>query len=355
MRILFATNLYYPPQGLGGARVSTHQLCEALASRGHEVAAIGRIRDRTWLWLKNRLHAKFRRRLFVPDYVPGYRVYRGWEPIEGIPEVIRDFRPDVAIAGTAATLSLARKFVEQNIPTVAYFRSLEFEKFGAGPEDLTLVNGFAVSRYVATRVEEVLGINCEVVRSIVEPAYYLVDVSRQTALHVNPDPCKGIDITLALAERRSDIVFDVVRCWEETPAVRRVRERIERLPNVVWHEPVGDMRRLYGRARMLLAPSLCEEAAGRVVQEAQLNGIPVVASDRGGLPESVGPGGITLDPGTDIAEWANALDRVWKDSDKDGEFGTAAWHHARRDEVQTPIIAERVEKLLAEHVRVAAS
>jgi len=354
LRILFATSLYYPPQGLGGARVSTHQLCEALAARGHQVAVIARIRDRNWLWLRNRLHAKCRRRLFAPDRVPGYRVYRGWEPIAGIPEVVRDFRPDVAVAGTAATLLLAGKFVEEKVPTVAYFRSLEFEKFGAGPADRTRIGGFAVSGYVADRIEEVLGIKCNVVRSIVKPVNYLVEGKRETVLHVNPEPCKGIEITLALAARRPDIVFDVVRCWEETPEVRRIRERTERMDNVVWHEPIGDMRALYARARLLLAPSICEEAAARVVQEAQLNAIPVLASDRGGLPESVGAGGMTVDPEGDISEWTNALDRIWKDSGRDGEFATAAWHHARRDEVQTSVIVERVEKLLAEHVRATA-
>ncbi len=351
MRILFATNLYYPPQGLGGARVSTHQLCEALARKGHEVAALGRIRDRNWLWLRNRLYAKCRKRLFAPDHVLGYPVYRGWDPLEGISEVVRDFRPDVAIAGTAATVSLAGEFVRQGVPTVPYFRSLEFEKFGAAPADGSLMNGLAVSRYVADRVEDVLGIRCNVVRSIVDPERYLVDGTRQTVLHVNPDPCKGIEITLALAEQRPHIVFDVVRCWEETPEVRRIRERTEQLDNVVWHEPVGDMRKLYCRARMLIAPSVCEEAAARVVQEAQLNGIPVLASDRGGLPESVGPGGITVDPEAGISEWTRAFDGIWEDSDEESEFSKAAWHHARRDEVRISTIVARVEELLTGHVR----
>ncbi len=354
MRILFATNLYYPPQGLGGARVSTHQLCEALAKQGHEVAVIGRIRDRTWLWLRNRLYAKRHGRMFAPDRVLGYSVYRGWDPISGVPEVVREFRPDVAITGTAATLALARKFVEHGVPTVAYFHSLEFEKFGAAPGDMTLVKGFAVSEYVARRVDEVLGIKCDVIRSIVDPDRYLVDAKRQTSLHVNPDPSKGIEITLALAERRPGVVFDVVRCWEETPEVRRIRERTERLDNVVWHEPVRDMKKLYGRTRLLLAPSIWEEAAGRVVHEAQLNGIPVLASDRGGLPESVGPGGITVDPDAGISEWERAFDRIWENSDEESEFSQAAWHHARREEVQPKVIVERVEKLLAEHGRIAA-
>ena len=35
---------------------------------------------------------------------------------------------------------------------------------------------------------------------------------------------------------------------------------------------------------------------GRIAVEPQFSGIPVVASDRGGLPEAVGPGGVLIDP-----------------------------------------------------------
>ena len=38
----------------------------------------------------------------------------------------------------------------------------------------------------------------------------------------------------------------------------------------------GDMRSVYAKCRILLAPSVWEEAYGRVVTEAQISGIPVV-------------------------------------------------------------------------------
>ena len=63
------------------------------------------------------------------------------------------------------------------------------------------------------------------------------------------------------------------------------------------------MAREYAQARILLVPSVWEEAWGRVVTEAQLSGIPVLASAIGGLPESVGPGGILVPPGSDVEVW----------------------------------------------------
>src|SRR5262249_21620774 len=63
----------------------------------------------------------------------------------------------------------------------------------------------------------------------------------------------------------------------------------------VLRERTDDMRTVYCDTRILLVPSQWEdETWGRVVSEAQLSGIPVITSDRGGLPESVGPGGIVL-------------------------------------------------------------
>jgi glycosyltransferase involved in cell wall biosynthesis len=55
-----------------------------------------------------------------------------------------------------------------------------------------------------------------------------------------------------------------------------------------------DMRPVYGRARLLLAPSLWWESGGRVAAEAMLNGIPAIITDHGGMPEMVRGAGVVL-------------------------------------------------------------
>jgi glycosyltransferase involved in cell wall biosynthesis len=56
----------------------------------------------------------------------------------------------------------------------------------------------------------------------------------------------------------------------------------------------ADMRPVYGRARLLLAPSLWWESSGRVLAEAMLNGIPAIITDRGGMPEMVGEAAVRM-------------------------------------------------------------
>lgn len=67
---------------------------------------------------------------------------------------------------------------------------------------------------------------------------------------------------------------------------------------------------VYAKTRVLVVPSQWAETFGRVVLEAMWNGIPVVASHRGGLPEACGGAGLLVDDYEDPAAWVTALERL---------------------------------------------
>lgn len=70
-----------------------------------------------------------------------------------------------------------------------------------------------------------------------------------------------------------------------------------------------DQRRaLYEGARLLVQPSF-EEGFGLPVLEAMTLGVPVVAANRGALPEVLGDAGLLVDP-ADAAELAAAIERM---------------------------------------------
>lgn len=56
------------------------------------------------------------------------------------------------------------------------------------------------------------------------------------------------------------------------------------------------MPAVYQSADIFVAPSVWQEPFGKVILEAMACGLPVIASNRGGIPEVVGGAGILLDP-----------------------------------------------------------
>lgn len=61
---------------------------------------------------------------------------------------------------------------------------------------------------------------------------------------------------------------------------------LRELPNVRLLEAADNIENILAQTRVLLAPSLWPETFGYVVPEAMLRGIPVLASDLGGLREA---------------------------------------------------------------------
>jgi glycosyltransferase involved in cell wall biosynthesis len=75
----------------------------------------------------------------------------------------------------------------------------------------------------------------------------------------------------------------------------------------------AERKRLLSTASMLVLPSL-EEGFGIPALEAMTLGLPVIASNRGALPEVVGDGGILVNP-EDVPALTDAIERVLTDHD----------------------------------------
>jgi glycosyltransferase involved in cell wall biosynthesis len=97
--------------------------------------------------------------------------------------------------------------------------------------------------------------------------------------------------------------------FADTPAFAELRERI----HIAGYVSDEERLRLYREASMLVLPSL-DEGFGITALEAMTIGLPVVASDRGALPEVVGSAGILVHP-EDPAALAAAIERVLDDPD----------------------------------------
>jgi glycosyltransferase involved in cell wall biosynthesis len=77
--------------------------------------------------------------------------------------------------------------------------------------------------------------------------------------------------------------FAALNGWGTTAADRRA---IEAEPNVELLANVPDIEEVLAKTRILVMPSLWYEGFGLITMEAMLRGIPVIASDSGGLAEA---------------------------------------------------------------------
>ncbi len=305
-----------------------------------------------YLGFRNRvLHRVLKRGRFPADHLMGYPVFRGYDPRTAASEMLERFRPSAVVVTSGTSSPLSHAFLRVGVPTIVYLRDVEIPLIGGPLPRDPRVAYISNSRFNAARMKAVVGVDPVVIPPLVRPERFYTETTRSRVLFVNPVPEKGVDLAFRLAESRPDIPFDFVEGWPLTNRTRaRLLARARAISNLAWHPTVNDPSRLYRDARILLVPSMWEESWGRVVTEAHCNGIPALASNRGGLPESVGPGGILVQHDAPLSRWHEALSCMWDDQATYRVLRTAAQHYSTRPEIQPARLADKFLSLVTQHV-----
>ena len=349
MRILMATSHAYLPQIVGGAELSTHVMCKEMITRRHDVAVLASLAANGFFGLRSRLHRRLSGSNFSIDRGLGYPVFRGWTPNEHLSEVVSRFKPDgiiVTILG-AQSLSLATAAASTGLPTLAYVRNVELKcsimDFPPGSRVQFVANSHFTRKFLSAEFE----VDAAVVPPIVIPDSYRTSTNRSHVSFVNPHPLKGGDIAVSAAARLPQIPFLFIESW---PLGREIKSKYGQIlstcRNVTWLPPTSDMRRIYAQTKFVIMPSQWEEAWGRVATEAQVSAIPVIASQAGGLPESVGPGGLLLPTSASVDDWTDAIKMLWENGEEYEKLSALAASHSERPEIQPDFLIEKLIDLM---------
>jgi glycosyltransferase involved in cell wall biosynthesis len=165
------------------------------------------------------------------------------------------------------------------------------------------------------------------------------------------------------AKQLPEVKFLVV---ESRSSLAQADERwctgFSKLSNIVRVGLQQDMGRVFGMTRILLMPSLWHESGGRAAIEALSLGIPVISTNRGGLPETLGSAPIMLGVDQNLMDdpklvpeeaaarpWIDALTKLLTDQEfyRGREQLSLEQWKTHDPDLRMPAIIERMQKVIA--------
>ncbi len=313
MKILLAESMSY--FALGGASKACRGLIEGLAQRGHSCAVVS---------IENR------EKLAAEDFKPvgakgvmelklgGIKIFaseNGQEQWRPMWEALRTFDPDWILINEHGVMLLISALEAHPSRTVVIAQSiithLPTESANAVEDQIRAVLRKAagiitISDYMRDYIQRWGGLDSTVIHF---PSYgagpytHFNNFDSGYVTMVNPCVYKGISIFLSLAEKLPQVRFAAVPFWGTSAEDRAA---LEQLPNMELLQPSPNLDDIFGQTKILLVPSLWGEAYGYIVVDAMLRGIPVLASNVGGLPEAK--------LGVDYVLPVNMIERYEKDA-----------------------------------------
>lgn len=364
MRILYASERPPFPFFQGGAARSAHYLMTALAQDcGIECLAIGS-RDFTqspWacpspdqfsaLGITEVTHDKDSESIqcgYTAKVISNFR--------DSLLKVIDDFSPDVIWTQLDGIQGIARAARAKGKKALLYLRDAEDAPAMLKSLASTGVCIVCNSQFMAERVRRLTGKAAHVIYPSLDAKFDVVGDSHGYITMINPSKVKGIDTFLEIARLLPTQQFLLVESWTlGDAALETLKNKLATLPNVRFSRRVPDVQEIYRQTKLLLVPSIWEEAFGRVVIEAQSCRIPVIASHRGGLPEAVGDGGLCVQDYLNPNAWATAIRNILADSNSFNEVAQHAHAHANDELFSTRYAASRFLEICSENSYYEAS
>jgi glycosyltransferase involved in cell wall biosynthesis len=296
MRILLTANAsYVPPRG--GATRSNLLWLEYMAARGHDCRVVAAALADSAGKRAQMAQEGLDRQTLVARGVEVYEVAERARQAPLLRRQIREFQPDwVLVSSEDLGHGLLREAHDSAPGRVVYLaHTPQFFPFGPAswnPDSSATelvaraAAVVAIGQHTAAYIRQHTGREAVVIHPPIYgsgPFPNLASFNRGLVTMVNPCALKGISIFVALADRFPAYGFGALPGWGTTASDRAhmaAHANITMLPNC------RHIAEFLSRTRILLMPSLWYEGFGLTVMEAMLHGIPVIASDAGGLVEA---------------------------------------------------------------------
>lgn len=348
MSILFASHRPGYVFAISGGDIIFRDLMFHLRRRGvdAELHGAGDV-VKTWALGPRRLHARLKSfgckgrlrgdrlvyRSVERDFGEGTLFASAEAQLAGLDEGLRAGRWRCVITQYAGADLIAARCLAHGVPVYLYVQDWDI------PATKNNVRFFvdqrlpilALSRYLQRSIRAEYGYRSRLLYPKMDYSQYRVARPRSagyvTITHAHA--VKGLDMFLHVAQALPTVPFLVVDGWGGwVPMPSDVARAIAEVPNVRLIPSQDDMRSVYAMTKILTVPSVWNEAFARVVLEAEVNGIPVIASRRGGLPESVGDGGFVIGDHRNPDRWISAVRRLLEKPDLYREVSARARAHA---------------------------
>lgn len=293
MRILLVQDASYLPS-FGGGNKASRYLMAALAARGHDCAVLAKAVSAASATRGDDATELAARGVAFTDagdgglrYVHDGVAVTTFNGRSDLSALIAGARADCVIVSDDKCHALLEAARGQRVALAVHTHMhLPFGPDGHVHDDAQLarmrgVRIIAASRYIA----DYLASHARLESTVLHFPVYDRVTSPETGPFVtmiNPCTVKGLPIFLQLADALPHVSFAAVPTWgASADDLAALRAR----PNVTLLRAADDVGEILRRTRVLLVPSLIAETFGHVTIDAMLRGIPVLASNLGGLPE----------------------------------------------------------------------
>ena len=204
----------------------------------------------------------------------------------------------------------------RNVMSLTEDKAVPWGKEILGQCDLVYSN----SAFVQQAMEKHQGFSSKILHPYIDFDEAKIDESKhgkwdpQYITMINPDPGKGGLTMLYVAKKLATYKFLTVKISQRAD-YRALLSGAPSIPNLDVWEFQKDPRKIYQKTKLLILPTVVDETFGRVILEAQRNGIPVIARDVGGVKDTMGDGGILIDKHEDDDVWCDTIIKVMENQE----------------------------------------